>query len=1002
MAIVEMQINATEILFIMNTQNLSSANGQPFSVGSDNFNVASITPHPDTTLHYDEAMTFYVAYDEVTGPGMDAVNGKKTQLSRTYTVALNKVLQDAQGNITMVDGGSFDARVLLQIYGSLDGTAPTFVIVIDRIEPQTPNSQLGAAIAGVLAPLFPTGSVAIPLSAPLPSTYSNVGVAVNSQFSLVAFRIETGTGTTLSQAHYMWQAFFNGFIADHINVGGQQHAFSAFIPGDTVAGIVQASFDAGLAKHQDTFRFKYYYYVNWAPNNGTPGVNLSLNGDVLNACKPAGTDINYDVTGSVVLSLTPPDTIVSNGHLDWSGSVSDEIGCDIILGFDLAALFSDVGGIIAGPPGLVAGAIIGFVGGIIAGIIVMTVYVPDLPLPKNCSQSDHDFTCSQTLPLKIGTSSLQFSSLFGASDGLILAGELRDLPQFLSVKAELSFTPFQWIGAPISCADVAPGILTKIRANINQVARPLARASLTVIGSGSLKISDVKLVTKDPAGVVTPNSFTICDYGAFSEVDLVIQPNDTYNQNPYSFGLLITSNAGAFFASIPPAPPLDQAAIDQIMRQEGAQVSSCVVAADPWWQLSKAFNLKWLVDPPPDGTLVDRLRYVEVIGLASGQAVQLEGADGTVLAAATSASSGIAAVSHLSAGTARDLVPAVVRVNQRVNQTGPGAGLAAVGAAFMLRKTESGGIPNEIEISHRDEQEGQSVLPRRQFLSLMAVVPALTILPNLETPHRSVQVTYVECVPWATLRRGRAYSRLALGSWDGNAVATALAGETLDVLSLRDPARPILVRTMFLPDATGHLLAGGNLFAWGRRGLSRYNPEITRDQLLSKEPVLDAVAAGNILAVLHPRRLDVRSVTDGSHLASHELNGPRGIAATSRVFAVATERGLEVFVPVEGADLKSVAVNSIAGIRSLHSSTAVRPRTAVCVDRGKDSWSVIDLVDPHRARVIAQCHPRPWFVGAIMTSRLLARIGDDGSLSLSRIGRSLQSYRDRTMSPGIH
>src|SRR6266852_2910679 len=111
MAIVELQVSATDILAIMDTQNLSAANGRAFTVASDNFNVASVTPHPDRTLHYDEDATFVISYQEVLGPNTDIVNGKKTQLSRTYTVALNKVLRDAQGNITMVDGGSHDARV---------------------------------------------------------------------------------------------------------------------------------------------------------------------------------------------------------------------------------------------------------------------------------------------------------------------------------------------------------------------------------------------------------------------------------------------------------------------------------------------------------------------------------------------------------------------------------------------------------------------------------------------------------------------------------------------------------------------------------------------------------------------------------------------------------------------------------------------------------------------------------------------------------------------------
>jgi hypothetical protein len=345
--------------------------------------------------------------------------------------------------------------------------------------------------------------------------------------------------------------------------------------------------------------------------------------------------------------------------------------------------------------------------------------------------------------------------------------------------------------------------------------------------------------------------------------------------------------------------------------------------------------------------VVDPLRLVEVTGLAVGQAVQLQTGDGAAIATATSAASGIATISHLASGAAGGLIPGLVRIDF----AGPGVG---VGITI-----------------------GANANPIREALP---------------TDTRGVHVNYIECIPWATLLRGTPYSWLAIGGWKGDKVVAALAGDGLDVFSLHNPARPLLVRTISVPDAVGHLLTDDQLLIWGRRGLWRYTAKDTSERVLDDEPVQGVVAMGEIFAVLHRHRLDVRSVRDGSHIGKYEVDDAEGIASTSRTIVLKTSHGLEILAPVGRTRFGLIAVNEITGIQKLFENNAIRPRTAICVEDGCDVWSVIDLAEPLRPRRVAQYNSRPWFIGARLSGRLIARILDDGALSLSTIGRSVRSW----------
>ncbi len=218
----------------------------------------------------------------------------------------------------------------------------------------------------------------------------------------------------------------------------------------------------------------------------------------------------------------------------------------------------------------------------------------------------------------------------------------------------------------------------------------------------------------------------------------------------------------------------------------------------------------------------------------------------------------------------------------------------------------------------------------------------------------------------------------------------ALAGATLDLFQIAHPSFPRLVRSQYLPETTGHLVAGNAIIAWGAHGLSRLTGATGR-QLIDNEPVLGAVVFGNMIAVLYRQRLVMRTADLATVVATYSVADATAIAATTRNLVVATAQGLLIYAQIARHTLSLAGISAVSGVRALTSSPAVLPRTAVAAGDECGSWSVIDLAYPSQARRVAQYRKRPWFGAGYLVNLLLVRINDEGSVAISSTGRSVQS-----------
>ncbi len=188
---------------------------------------------------------------------------------------------------------------------------------------------------------------------------------------------------------------------------------------------------------------------------------------------------------------------------------------------------------------------------------------------------------------------------------------------------------------------------------------------------------------------------------------------------------MITTNAGDFFALVPPVPTFSQGDADGVLAQAEREIAQCEVSEVQWWERSAPFILRWLPDPPPDGMQVDQIFQVEVSGLAATEAVELQTSGGQSLATAVPARTGVAMLSFLASGGGAAAAPPVLT---RIEL--PATGLAA--------STVDLGANNRLTLNPSSRKLASA---------------------------RAVSVFYMEVVPGALLNRNEAIrvSRSAVG-----------------------------------------------------------------------------------------------------------------------------------------------------------------------------------------------------------------------------------------------
>lgn len=448
------------IKFLQNIQNPPSPQLLQFTAGGADYLVTAINLSGAPQLHNDENAQFEVWSTTAADPDyvITDVNGKNTQVTQDVIIRLAQVQKDPNGNIIgETDVGSYGFHVVFSMLAWISDIAPGPVLApphtvivemrLDSLEPQFNNQTLLAPLETILSSI--AGNVAnmqtIQFTGAKLMNVINAGVAADAQLSKIAVRIEYGSGSDWSAA--VWTQFYNGSFPDHL---GPTNQLSEFIDAWLVADRVQTSLWNSLNQNSDKFRLQGGVTVNWAPSNGTPILNYSFNGDVINACQyPGGaSDLNFDITGSVTLGLAnQPNTLSAAAYVDWDvHNDLDTAKCAAVIGFEVGVLAEYFGSLIALD---LFG--FGFLVGVL-GVIAIASFYGSVPAPPNCVQiSDHQMNCTYQFPLTFGNipgqiAQASITQISGANDGLVLGGGFSLPLGILSVRIRLALAGKQLNG----------------------------------------------------------------------------------------------------------------------------------------------------------------------------------------------------------------------------------------------------------------------------------------------------------------------------------------------------------------------------------------------------------------------------------------------------------------------------------------------------------------------------------------------------------------------------
>jgi hypothetical protein len=967
MAIIELQMATSSVLGALTTGiaiATGPAQGQKFTAGGTDYRVNQIRLTGSVSLKFDVAETEVIFYSSFfphpDGSHLfsDTVPGTRVQFRQELSANLLEVLKDSNGNVTGTqDAGTLTVDLVLHMWATSLGIS----LGADTVTVNGPAAvEVTQALGKLLENTIP--SVTTPIPALSFGTVANAGIAVDKAGSIIAIRIEFGLPLDLQAAEGGWAPFFAGNFPNHLSVGSQSGNVSFFIDSFSIEQMVTQTFSSSLTAWGSKIRLDWGPAANWTPNNGNAHLDVIFNGDVIKACADLW-DINCDFHGDVSISLAnATNTLLLDNNLSWTPNFWQELGCALFVGVVAGYVFAIIGAA-AGPIGAAIGAGIGLIGGLIlVFVFVSGAYVPTIPIKQPCTQLGHDVRC--TVPVAVPTDPttgkpvLVIRSVAGAPEGLVLFSELSIGPiTFMSAKVTLgNVSQFAWQPPTITCAQVTPHTLKELMANVQQYVYANAAVDLANSGQGTLVVTSVERISPDPAAAFGAGTITIANYTTSCRVSVDAVYNAAYMASPYPCVLLIVTNGGVLTVSLDPIPALDAAALAGIEAQATTMVDACQVSSDSWWQEFHRINLKWFVDPGPDGEQFGmRFTQVQVAGLRAGEAITLSTGEMTDAAgSAATDSRGFAESSLLTFNSAQPLY-----LGRQVAGGNLSAGTAD--------RTGGGQI--------------SEVAPRT--------------VPTNSSAKRSIKVREAAVLECGRVDLGAPCRQIGGYFMAGHATALALAGDILATIDLRNPYQPKLVSYFFTPGVEGFTISSGTgLLLWGNAGLSRLDIGPTAGRAaapschrLSDDPVVGVSSVGNLLAVARNGRIDLldqglRQVTSAC------CTGVIGLARASGNLVSLASNGLEAWqFNLDRSALCPAGRLQLSNLSHVHGSPLITPRTGVFASGPAMSGIIVDFVDPWSPRVTAEYRERPWFLdAATITSLLLLRKTNETSITVATLG----------------
>lgn len=638
----------------------------------------------------------FVAEVPVSGVGTRSVPANAVAYSQDVTVNIvqlsDLVTNDSAPSSTIPVPFTVTFDLRFDVSGSSTAFTLTYQSVTSAVASADQLNQLDAILKANLPPQTEAlDLVALTSGLGVVGSPAQAGAGVSKDGSLVEFRLEL-TSVAASDNLIAWEGFFGSgpdtnFVASH----GDDWALWMTVDG--LEESLSALFKNGL-KGSTSFRLDSDVNVSWKPS--TPELDVTFNGDVINACTCfwSTIDVNVDVTVTIRFSIEN-GLVRYDIHTDHSSNQWELFCCELT-----SALFWPViGAIMMGGGDIDVGDyLLGWLGGplgvFIAGIVAASTQstpIPSSALPATCTKDDDsDFHCFIALPADgpppsscdpPRIDSRVPTTIFGSGAGVVLPGILTiagtdSIHRASQPTLNCEVTDFAWSFPAPTCSGVEGSLTMSAAVVLTGTGEiPLRFCSATVIGDNAAAYQPYLTV-----------GYSYCPMVVTVRVDV---PAGMPDAGPCE--VLVQTTGGARVVTLHPLP---QPTPEQLKQWQNAvekwRLENCFTRLDPWYRLFHRLNPKWLVDPPVDVGDPEREAHVwQVVmaGAVAGDVIRASTPEGEVLGESQVDAAGTARLAVVTSPLGSTTAGRVVADNPG---SSGGSRKSAAGSELTLERVRSG------------------------------------------------------------------------------------------------------------------------------------------------------------------------------------------------------------------------------------------------------------------------------------------------------------------------
>ncbi len=461
--------------------------------------------------------------------------------------------------------------------------------------------------------LTPSGTVPLGLDAlKLPTGFLNAGLTVDVTGATLAIRAEVRASQDLAWA--AWTNFYRGFIPDRR--AGRD--WSLFVASGYVTSNITDQLWQNIPQTDD---LEAYPGATYFPEDRRARFVLDAL-LIYHAIQVNALDIDItveaDPTVSVSLWVERPNRLAA--LIDFTGLANPEGVLSTLAVWLIDALNIPARG---------------FLYRLVGAMIVDALKDEPVDTVTTPSPSTVLVEKDVVLPIVGGFVGATLTDLLALPDGVALAGSLSLTEPSNAAVTVLGVSQFAKHVPKISCGAASAALVALFEQDPSAFAILRAGVFFGNIGTAPLHLcGPPSLLRLD--GPVQPNSIRVDEVGLPIELSIDIgKPADGYYAAPFPIDVLVRTNGGTRLIRFDPPPRVTQQDLDRLKAGLLVAIGNCEQLVDPWFNQHRGYNPQWSPRPPEDGSVIHQWE-VTVTGLPEGEAVELRGAGGRVLARAVS------------------------------------------------------------------------------------------------------------------------------------------------------------------------------------------------------------------------------------------------------------------------------------------------------------------------------------------------------------------------------